>query len=85
MLGHLMYLTPAQGKPRGKILSEDMWDKVRWKVGGEGSGGEGCRLKKGIPRRKGTSKDWGEGVYEMPLGQQLCVAMNDLIWGVVDV
>lgn len=39
MLGHLMYLTPAQGKPRGKILSEDMWDKVRWKVGGEGSGG----------------------------------------------
>lgn len=32
MLGHLMWLTLLRGKPRGKVLCEDVWDTVRWTV-----------------------------------------------------
>lgn len=37
-------------------------------------------FKEGYPKKKKNFKELGgEGVYELPSGQQLCIAMTDLI------
>lgn len=54
--GTLDVADPAQGKPRGKILSEDMWDTVRWKVG-EGSVGRGLEEKRRVLFKEGYPKE----------------------------